>query len=253
MSGSEPDADADAGANDDGDRYRGFPSGFFSRADETDDRRFYDVARLVTHIDDGAIAAVEGVYAELGLADGETLDLMSSWVSHHPVRPRRLVVLGMNADELARNPQADEVVIHDLNAGSRLPFADGRFDSATCCVSVDYLTRPIEVFDEVARVLRPGAPFVCTFSNRCFPTKAIRGWLGTDDATHCAVVAEYFRRSVVTATPQAADLTTADPTARAGPPEPAWDEPVAQHRNAGRPGDPLFAVWARRRGGPSRP
>ena len=89
-----------------------------------------------------------------------------------------------------------------------------------CTVSVDYLVRPLEVFDEVARVLRPGAPFVCTFSNRCFPTKAIRGWLATDDEFHVRLVAEYFRRSA------------------------GWDEPRIDQRPT--PGDPLFAVWAHR-------
>ena len=46
----------------------------------------------------------------------------------------------------------------------------------------------------MARVLRPGGTFVCTFSNRCFPTKAIRGWLLMSDRQHCDLVAEYFRR-----------------------------------------------------------
>jgi hypothetical protein len=78
------------------------------------------------------------------------------------------------------------------------------------------------VFDEVARVLRPGAPFVCTFSNRCFPTKAIRGWLATDDGFHVRLVAEYFRRSA------------------------GWDQPHIDQRPTPWPGDPLFAVWAHR-------
>ena len=104
---------------------------------------------------------------------------MSSWVSHFRETPEALTVLGMNADELAANPQAAAWLVHDLNADPMLPFADDAFDHATCCVSVDYLTRPIDVFREVARVVRPGGLFVCTFSNRLFPTKAIRGWLGS--------------------------------------------------------------------------
>jgi len=202
------------------DRYRGFADGFFSRADETPDDRFYVPPRLVTHIDDAAIAAVGDLYDELGLA-GDVLDLCSSWVSHFRTAPARLVALGMNETELARNPQAAEVVIHDLNADPRLPFDDASFDAATCCVSVDYLIRPVEVFDEVARVLRPGRPFVCTFSNRCFPTKAIRGWLAMDDDGHAELVQEYFRRSH------------------------GWDEPVAQRQTEpDHRGDPLLAVWA---------
>ena len=78
------------------DRYEGFPDGFFTRLDEADDRRFYGEARLVQHIDSGAIAAVCDLYDELGLY-GEVLDLCSSWVSHLARTPQRLVVLGMNA------------------------------------------------------------------------------------------------------------------------------------------------------------
>ena len=99
----------------------------------------------------------------------------------------------MNATELAANPAASSWVVRNLNDDPTLPFEDATFDAVTCCVSVDYLTRPLEVFAEVARVLRPGGVFVCTFSNRCFPTKAIRGWLSTDDRGHCAIVSCLFR------------------------------------------------------------
>jgi SAM-dependent methyltransferase len=175
----------------------GFPPGFFDRVDPTDDAGFYATPRLVTHIDDGAIAAVGALYAELGLAGTDVLDLMGSWVSHFlpSAVPRRLTVLGMNARELDANPVAAATVVHDLNAQPRLPFADASFDHATCCVSVDYLTRPIDVFRDVARVLRPGGLFVITFSNRLFPTKAIRGWLMNDSNAHCEIVREYFARA----------------------------------------------------------
>ncbi len=122
-----------------------FPPGFFDRTDSGVDDAFYRVPRIVTHIDDDAIAAVGALYEELGL-HGDVLDLMSSWVSHFTGAPRHLTVLGMNAAELARNPQASEMVVHDLNAEPRLPFDDASFDAAVCCVSVDYLVRPIEVF-----------------------------------------------------------------------------------------------------------
>jgi SAM-dependent methyltransferase len=174
----------------------------------------------VTHIDDDAIAAVGALYDQLGI-DGEVLDLMSSWVSHFRRPPARLTVLGMNERELAANHFAAARVVHDLNADPHLPFADVSFDDAVCCVSVDYLTRPVEVFREVARVLRPGGRLVTTFSNRVFPTKAIRGWLANDDEGRCAIVAEYFARSGAFA--------------------PAT---VGRRTPVGWPGDPLFAVWA---------
>jgi len=201
-----------------------FPAGFFRRADESDDRRFYEYDRFVTHIDDRAIAAVGRLYRHLGL-DGAVLDLMSSWVSHFLDRPSELVVLGMNERELVANEQADAHVVHDLNVDPALPFPDDRFDAATCCVSIDYLARPIDVLRDVGRVVRQGGVVVCTFSNRCFPTKVVQGWLSLDDAGRVDLVAEYFRLAGVYDDPLAALCT---------PP--------------GTPGDPLYAVWATVRG-----
>ena len=103
------------------------------------------------------------LYEELGIG-GDVLDLMSSWVSHFRTKPDRLRVLGMNASELDANPLADERIVHDLNADPRLPLADESVDDVVCCVSVDYLVRPIDVFADVARVLRRGGRLVCTFS-----------------------------------------------------------------------------------------
>ena len=96
---------------------------------------------------------------------------MGSWVSHFRQAPAELTVLGMNAAELSANEQARHWVVHDLNEEPQLPFPDGVFDDVVCCVSVDYLVRPLEVFEEVARVLRPGGTFVCTFSNRLFASE----------------------------------------------------------------------------------
>ena len=59
-------------------------------------------------------------------------------------------------------------------------------------MSIDYLTRPAEVVREVGRVLVGGGPFVVTFSNRCFPTKAVAAWHQLDDAGHVELVQGYF-------------------------------------------------------------
>ena len=199
------------------------PAGAFQRLDETPDTEFYAAPRLVTHIDDGAIAAVTTLYREYFPAGGAILDLMSSWVSHLPAEAsyRRVTGLGMNADELAANPRLDAWVVHDLNAEPRLPFADGEFDAAGCCVSIDYLVRPVEVLRDLARVLRPCAPVVITFSNRRFPTKVIALWEALDDAGHAQLVAHYLRA--------------------AG----GWTDMMGLDRSPGV-GDPLLAVVARR-------
>lgn len=174
------------------DLYASFPSGFFSRADESPDDAFYVPDRFVTHIDDRAIGAVGALYRELGLT-GSVLDIMSSWISHFLDRPNELVAMGMNHRELARNEMAHETLVQDLNVDPHLPFDDGRFDAVTCCVSIDYLTRPIDVLLEASRVLKPGGVVVCTFSNRCFPTKAVRGWLSLDENARCELVVKYLK------------------------------------------------------------
>jgi SAM-dependent methyltransferase len=147
---------------------------------------------------------------------------MSSWRSHLPDgRSGPVVGLGLNAEEMADNPQLDEVVVHDLNADPGLPFDDDAFTAVVCCVSVQYLVRPLETFAEVARVLQPGGPFVVTFSNRCFPTKAVAAWRAGDDQDHLLLVKAYFTA-----------------VAAFGPP--------ASRSHRPRLSDPLYAVWARR-------
>jgi len=91
-------------------------------------------------------------------------------------------------------------------------------------VSVDYLTRPIEVFRECARVLSGGAPLVITFSNRCFPTKVIAAWRLLDDEGHQELIARYF--------------------SEAG----SWTDIEILDRSPAPDSDPLYAVVARRSG-----
>ena len=170
------------------------PEGAFGRTDETPDEEFYRTPRLVTHIDDRAIAAVTQLYRELFPPGGEVLDLMSSWISHLPpeVGYRRVVGLGMNEEELRRNERLDSYVLQNLNENPILPFEDAEFDGCGICVSIDYLTRPVEVLREVGRVLKPGTPVVITFSNRCFPTKAVAVWHRLDDRGHVRLVEGYL-------------------------------------------------------------
>jgi SAM-dependent methyltransferase len=151
------------------------------------------------------------------------LDLMSSWRSHLPedLRLREVVGLGMNAEEMAENPQLSRSIVHDLNRDSRVPFGNEEFDGALCAVSIQYMTNPLPVFREVRRVLRPGAPFVVSFSNRCFPTKAVAVWLGTTDRQHVELVRAYFEG--------------------AG----GWVDVTEEDWSPGDLGDPLYAVWAR--------
>jgi SAM-dependent methyltransferase len=199
------------------------PPAAFTRHDESPDELFYSFPRKVVHIDDGAIAALGHLYAEVLPPGGRILDVMSSWRSHFPDgAPRSEVVgLGMNAEEMADNPQLTRFVVHDLNRDPRLPFAPQAFDGAVCAVSIQYMIQPVPVFREIRRVLRLGAPFVLSFSNRCFPTKAVAVWLGGSDEDHVELVSAYFR---------AAGGFTAV---------------AAEDHSPSDGGDPLYAVWAR--------
>ena len=196
------------------------------RDDESPDEQFYSSPRKVVHIDDGAIEALGRLYAEVLPDSGRLLDLMSSWRSHYPAgSPTRDVIgLGMNAEEMADNPQLTRHVVHDVNRDPRLPFDDATFDGATCAVSIQYVSHPLRLFRDVARVLRPGAPFVVAFSNRCFPTKAVAVWLEMTDEQHVALVHAYFDRSG------------------------AFTDVHAEDRSPGGDANPLWAVWGRASG-----
>ena len=179
------------------------PDAAFRRDDESPDSDFYTAPRLVTHIDAAALSAVTALYRETLVPGADVLDLMTSHVSHLPddLPLGRVAGLGMNAAELDANPRLTERLVHDLNADPHLPYADASFDAVLICVSVQYLTDPVAVFREIARVLRPatadrlGGTLVVTFSNRCFPTKAVRIWSMLDDAGHVALVGTVTREA----------------------------------------------------------
>jgi SAM-dependent methyltransferase len=200
-----------------------FPPEAYARDDESPDARFYDVPRKVVHLDAGAVAALGRLYADVLPVGGRLLDLMSSWRSHLPegFRARAVVGLGMNAEEMADNPRLTSAVVHDVNQDPRLPFGDAEFDGAMCAVSIQYVTHPVRLLCELRRVLTPGAPFVVSFSNRCFPTKAVAVWLGTSDQQHLMLVRSYFEA--------------------AG----GWGDVSAEDRSPDGDRDPLYAVWAR--------
>ncbi|ACI65121.1 predicted protein [Phaeodactylum tricornutum CCAP 1055/1] len=166
----------------------------FARQDESDDELFYESPRLVYHIDDAAVGALTQYYAEEFKDGDDVLDICSSWVCHYPNQWKggKVVGLGMNEYELSQNPVLDSYVVKDLNKEPTIPFDDNSFDKVTCVVSVDYLNKPLEVFQEIGRVLRPGGECILSMSNRCFPTKAFRIWLQTSDLEHVFIAGSFF-------------------------------------------------------------
>jgi len=173
------------------------PPDAFAKQDTGDDLAFYAPPRLVTHIDETATAALTDFYRTTLPNGGRMLDLMSSWVSHLPDDHTYAAVVGhgMNAEELGANMRLSRSFVQDLNQDPTLPLDDRSHDAALCCVGVQYLQRPSEVFADVRRVLVAGAPFVVSFSNRCFPTKAVAIWRALDTKGHAALVELYLERA----------------------------------------------------------
>ena len=189
----------------------------------------------VTHFDDLAIEAYRSFLAsDIFPSSGSgasILDLCSSWVSHYPKRysAARVVGVGMNEAELARNAALSEFAVRDLNKDPTLPYEAGSFDVITNCVSVDYLSRPFEVFAEMHRVCKPGGVAVCAFSNRMFPTKAVAVWTGTGDEDHARIIGSFFHYA----------------------PADGWEKPqgkdITTRPFIGLSGDPMYVVWARKK------
>jgi FKBP-type peptidyl-prolyl cis-trans isomerase 2 len=213
-----------------------FSDNCFERADSQPDARFYQHPRFVHHIDETAREMVKDTYGRF-LADGmHVLDLMSSWQSHVPSRLRlgRLVGLGLNADELKKNTQLSDFVVHDLNADCKLPFEPNTFDAVVNTASVEYLIEPLAVFREVSRILRPEGYFIITFSNRWFATKAIRVWQELHEFERMGLVLEYFLR--------AGGFTDLQTYSIRGLPRPHDDKYFPELTFS----DPVYAVWGKK-------
>lgn len=217
----------------------------FVRLDETDDILFYAKDRLVSHLDSTALDTVERIIGSLVVEpEPAILDLMASWDSHIPasIKPKRVAGLGMNQRELDANQALVERVVHDLNQDPRLPFGDASFDVVLNTVSVDYLTRPVEVFAEVARVLKPGGLHLVIFSNRWFEPKVTRIWRETGEIERSLLVEDWFKA--------AGGFGETRAFVSKNKPRPADDK----YAHLNLPSDPVYAVFADHLGGdPARP
>ena len=182
------------------------------KRDDRPDETFYREPRFVTHADDAFLDRLTALYDGLLEPGDRVLDAMSSWVSHLPATELdRVVGHGLNEDELAANDRLDEYVVRDLNADQALPFADGAFDAVCCALSVQYLQYPGPVFAEFARVLAPGGVLVVSFSNRMFPTKAVRAWRVASMDERADLVERYLKAGGLAVEDRIAERPESDP------------------------------------------
>jgi SAM-dependent methyltransferase len=166
-----------------------------SKLDDSSDSLFYDAPRFVTHVDDQFIGQLTSLYRDLLKPEMRILDLMSSWVSHLPPEVTYVQVEGhgLNAEELARNPQLNHFFVQNLNQNSLLPLSDRSFDAVLNTVSVQYLQNPEIIFGEIHRLLKPGGVAVISFSNRMFYQKAIQAWRDGTEMERVSLVKRYFQ------------------------------------------------------------
>lgn len=164
-----------------------------ARDDEQDDAVFYSLTRQRPFYEPTTDAAIRAQHTRLLPGKRRILDLMAGAASHLPNDAREAVVgLGLNEDELRSNPALTSYVIHDLNKRSDLPFDDESFDAVTCSGGIDLLIRPLEVVRNVARVLRKGAPFIVSFTERAIRPKSIRAWRDQDIDGRRTLASAYF-------------------------------------------------------------
>jgi SAM-dependent methyltransferase len=223
-------------------RWQTAPTDFFAgepfhRADEGTDAVFYRRPRLVSHLDLTAQEMLSNLYLRFVRDGMRIIDLMGSWQSHLPpvCRPSHITGIGLNAEELRRNPVLTEAIVQDLNTKPVLPHADASFDLALCALSVEYLTDPDRIFKEIARVLAPEAHFVVSFSNRWFPPKVVQIWSCLHEFERMGLVLEYFHRS--------GRFDNLGTYSMRGLPRPRTDKYARQQPYA----DPIYAVWGRKR------
>ena len=191
------------------------PDYLFERQDESDDAHFYAEPRFVTHIDDATIAALTTYYREVLEPQHRILDLMTSWISHLPddVRYEHVSGLGMNQAELDGNNRLDFSIVQNLNTEPKLTFQDQSFDAVLIAVSVQYLKNPLDVFNEIFRVLVPGGLCIIAMSHRLFPTKAIYAFQALSAADRVKLVSHYMEQTDQTDTVEFIDRSpdSADP------------------------------------------
>jgi SAM-dependent methyltransferase len=209
-----------------------FSEGSFARQDPADDAGFYSVPRLTQHLDAQCRADIAALYGRLLQPGMKVLDLMSGGDSHLPGIPGGLQVsgLGMNAAEMDTNPHLTERRVQDLNSTATLPWPDGSFDAVLCTASIEYLVRPAQVLSEVKRVLRPGGVLAISFSDRWFPTKAIRVW---------TEIHPFERMGLVLSLLQQSGFEGLNTESLRGARRPDDDKYTGRRSFA----DPLFAVW----------
>ncbi len=176
------------------DFFQGMP---FLRKINEDDVVFYQAISSTPPVDRAAIEQLQQFYQQNLSTDQTILELMSGTDSYIPqsIKPVNITGLALKEDDLKANKDLSQYQLHDLNQQPDLPFNDQQFDTVLCSFGIEYLIHPVEIFKQVARVLKPGGQFLVSFSNRFFDKKVIALWDDIHEFERMGLVLEYFRQS----------------------------------------------------------
>ena len=176
----------------------------FARQDEDPDTEFYASPKYVTHIDDNAIEQLAKYYDHVLPKEGKVLDFCSSWVSHYPDRIAKddkiqVYGTGLNQAELNKNPlfgspSASRRAVQDLNSDPDLSktFPNTKFAASTCTVSIDYLSKPLEVLSSLRQATQENGTVHLAISNRAFWHKVVARWMEVSERERLEMVGDYL-------------------------------------------------------------
>ena len=221
-------------------RNQDFPTDFFSgspfeKNGAPSDEIFYKKARITAHTDSLCRKNLKNIHKQILKPGSKVLDLMTSVYSHYPEEIELDAAgIGMNMEEMNNNSRLNKKIVKDINKEPEIPFEDEKFDVVTCSMSVEYMTRPIEIFQEVKRVLKKGGTFAVSFSNRWFPGKEIKIWGSLHEYERMGLVCEYFH--------SVKGFTNLKTISMKGFPRPYEDRD--RYKDTLWYSDPLFAVYA---------
>jgi SAM-dependent methyltransferase len=125
------------------------------------------------------------------------LELLSGPVNVLPGgdEPNQVTGLSARPDELSRNSGLRHRIVADLNREPVLPFQNDSFDGAVIFFGVETLSMPDEVFEEVSRVLKPGALFLIVYSPVTDSTHSHSRWKVMEDQERLSTIVSSFENT----------------------------------------------------------
>ena len=160
------------------------------KIDSSDDQIFYQQPRYVHHLSSSFRDRLSNLYSEYLCSHHIILDLMSSWVSHLPIKTqyKKIIGHGMNEAELSANNRLDSFWVQNLNKSQKMPIEDSTIDIGLIVAGWQYLQYPEKVSLELSRILKSDSLLIISFTNRAFWTKSPNIWSNSSENGRIAYI-----------------------------------------------------------------